>query len=80
MILLIKILNQKYPEKTEDQENLNDTDSEKRKLMEDEEESGEEVEVSVASKESCGGRVVGAGPGRNRQLSTDTINDPQQNQ
>ena len=61
----MKILNQKYPEKTEDQENLNDTDSEKRKNLNDEE-SGEEVEAM---------NVRRPGPARNRQLSTDTIKD-----
>ena len=72
----MKILNQKYPEKTEDLENLNDTDSEKRKLMAEEDESGEEVGETVASKESSGGRAgVGTSQGRNRQLSTDIIKD-----
>lgn len=71
----MKILNQKYPEKTEDLDNLNDTDSEKRKnLTEETEESGEEVEVIETSKETSVVRPV-AGPGRNRQLSTDTIKD-----
>ena len=63
----MKILNQKYPEKTEDLANLNDTDSEKRKNLTDEnEESGEEVEVTSVKR---------TGPGRNRQLSTDIIKD-----
>eukprot|EP00092_Neocalanus_flemingeri_P040368 GFUD01043966.1.p1 GENE.GFUD01043966.1~~GFUD01043966.1.p1 ORF type:complete len:1978 (-),score=498.59 GFUD01043966.1:399-6332(-) len=78
----MKVLNQKYPGKNEEQENLNDTDSEKRQnLAVEEGESSEEVEISedTASKEVVASAPVvvrpGVGTGRNRQLSTDTIKD-----
>jgi len=78
----MKVLNQKYPGKNEEQESLNDTDSEKRQnLAVDEVESGgEDVETSEdSSKEPAAvipvvARLAG-GSGRNRQLSTDTIKD-----
>merc|ERR1719219_1647681 len=43
----MKVLNQKYPGKNEEQDSLNDTDSEKRQnLAVDEGESSEEVDIS----------------------------------
>jgi len=78
----MKVLNQKYPGKNEEQESLNDTDSEKRQnLAVDEGESSEEMDISEdpSNKELAAAVPVLARPGgvtvRNRQLSTDTIKD-----
>ena len=61
----MKILNQKYLDK-EEENNFNDTDSEKRKNMNNSEEPEHDETVTKASKLSSA---------RNRQLSTDTIKD-----
>jgi len=76
----MKVLNQKYPGKNEELENLNDTDSEKRQnLAVDEGESSEEVDISEErSNKELEVNVtmpIRAGGARNRQLSTDTIKD-----
>lgn len=76
----MKVLNQKYPGKNEEHDNLNDTDSEKRQnLAVDEGESSEEIDISEdpnnKEPEESGNVPVRAGVARNRQLSTDTIKD-----
>jgi hypothetical protein len=76
----MKVLNQKYPGKNEEQENLNDTDSEKRQnLAVDEGESSEEVDISEDPSnkelEESIPALARVSTARNRQLSTDTIKD-----
>jgi len=76
----MKVLNQNYPGKNDEQESLNDTDSEKRQnLAVDDCESSEEVETleEMNNKETVttSQSKHTLGLTRNRQLSTDTIKD-----
>ena len=71
----MKIMNQRYPDKDEEPDHLNDTDSEKRKnLSSDSKDDPEAAGTNnIQAKENFS--RPGSFPHRNRQLSTDTIKD-----